>query len=339
MVLGGVLRDAGPSSHGGLADVRKTRPLGGCVETGHRTFTRLNLHSKESPAVSRSETTREPKGFPHLAGRVVGSRRRLEDSFSMAGAFAWGLLAASSLILGACVALQVRIRLRTVGLIMGCGAGRPAQRGRVRPHRRSGRQSLGDGATLLGIFAGCGVFFGGDLLIDRAGGERRKSPHGPQQDESALAIVLGTVLDGIPESLVIGLTIYESGTIGAAYLAAVFISNVPEAISSTTGLAASGWRARRILGMWTLIALVSGLSSLLGYVAFRHASPDAIAFTLAFAAGAILTMLADTMMPEAYKHGGKLAGVVTTLGFAVAFLIDQLDSAARARLTGLLQGE
>ena len=325
MVLGGVLRDAGPSSHGGLADVRKTRPLGGCVETGHRTFTRLNLHSKESPPVSRSETTREPKGFPHLAGRVVGSGRRLEDSFSMAGAFAWGLLAASSLILGACVALQVRIRLRTVGLIMGFGAGVLLSAVAFDLIEEAVGKASGNGATLLGIFAGCGVFFGGDLLIDRAGGERRKSPHGPQQDESALAIVLGTVLDGIPESLVIGLTIYESGTIGAAYLAAVFISNVPEAISSTTGLAASGWRARRILGMWTLIALVSGLSSLLGYVAFRHASPDAIAFTLAFAAGAILTMLADTMMPEAYKHGGKLAGVVTTLGFAVAFLIDQLD--------------
>ena len=123
----------------------------------------------------------------------------------------------------------------------------------------------------------------------------------------------------------IGLTIYESGTIGAAYLAAVFISNVPEAISSTTGLAASGWRARRILGMWTLIALVSGLSSLLGYVAFRHASPDAIAFTLAFAAGAILTMLADTMMPEAFQYGGKLVGILTTFGFGLAFAISSLQ--------------
>ena len=123
----------------------------------------------------------------------------------------------------------------------------------------------------------------------------------------------------------IGLTIYESGAVGAAYLAAVFISNVPEALSSTSGLVASGWRTGRILGMWTLIAVVSGVSSLVGYVGFRHASPDIVAFTLAFAAGAILTMLADEMMPEAYKYGGKLVGVVTTLGFALAFLIDQLD--------------
>jgi zinc transporter, ZIP family len=100
---------------------------------------------------------------------------------------------------------------------------------------------------------------------------------------------------------------------------------VPEALSSTSGLAASGWRPRRILGMWTLIAIVSGLASLVGYTAFRDASPDTIAFVLAFAGGAILTMLADTMMPEAYEHGGKLVGVMTTLGFATAFTIHLLD--------------
>ena len=115
------------------------------------------------------------------------------------------------------------------------------------------------------------------------------------------------------------------GAVGAAYLAAVFISNVPEALSSTSGLAASGWRPRRILGMWTLIAIVSALASLVGYTAFRNASPDTIAFVLAFAGGAILTMLADTMMPEAYEHGGKLVGVMTTLGFAMAFTIHLLD--------------
>ena len=137
--------------------------------------------------------------------------------------------------------------------------------------------------------------------------------------------MLGTVLDGIPESMVIGLTIFEGGAVGAAYLAAVFISNLPEAISSTSGLAASGWRKARILWMWIAIALISGVASLAGYGLFQDSSPDTVAFVLAFAAGAILTMLAETMMPEAYEHGGKLVGVVTTLGFAVAFTIHLLD--------------
>ena len=125
--------------------------------------------------------------------------------------------------------------------------------------------------------------------------------------------------------MVIGLTIFEGGSVGAAYLAAVFMSNLPEAISSTSGLTSGGWAKLRILWMWVAIALVSGLASLAGYALFQDSSPGTVAFVLAFAAGAILTMLAQTMMPEAFEHGGKLVGVVTTLGFAVAFNIHTLD--------------
>jgi ZIP family zinc transporter len=228
-------------------------------------------------------------------------------------------------VLGAAAALSFRIGLRAIGLIMGFGAGVLISAVAFDLVEEAIGKASGHGAVLVGIFAGCGVFFGGDWLIDRLGGARRKSAVGGQESDSALAIVLGTVLDGIPESIVIGLTIFQSGAVGAAYLAAVFISNVPEALSSTVGLKASGWRSKRILFMWTVIALVSGIASLVGYSAFRHSSPDTIAFIDAFAAGAILTMLADTMMPEAYEHGGKLVGVVTTLGFAVALVIDQLD--------------
>jgi ZIP family zinc transporter len=175
------------------------------------------------------------------------------------------------------------------------------------------------------MFAGCLVFFGGDSIIDRLGGGERKDATGNQEDGSALAIVLGTVLDGIPESMVIGLTIFEGGAVGAAYLVAVFISNLPESISSTAGLASSGWKTSSILWMWAAIAFISGLASVAGYSLFQDSSGDTIAFVLSFAAGAILTMLANTMMPEAFEHGGKLVGVITTLGFAVAFAIHSLD--------------
>ena len=169
------------------------------------------------------------------------------------------------------------------------------------------------------------MFFVGDVLIDRWGGSRRKDATGQQESGSGLAIVLGTVLDGIPESIVIGLTIFESGTVGVAYLTAVFISNVPEALSSTAGLLAGGWKRSRILWMWISIAVVSALASFVGYAVFQDAPPDTVAFVLTFAAGGILTMLADTMMPEAYRHGGKLVGVVTTLGFAVAYMIHTVE--------------
>jgi ZIP family zinc transporter len=243
----------------------------------------------------------------------------------MAAAFGWGTLAASSLVIGAVVALLFRISLRAIGLIMGFGAGVLISAVAFDLVEEAVAKSSGHGWVVAGVFAGCGVFFGGDWLIDRLGGGDRKDADGGQSSGSALAIVLGTVLDGIPESMVIGLTIYEGGAVGAAYLAAVFISNLPESLSSTTGLLTGGWKQSRILLMWIAIALISGLASLAGYGLFQHASQDTVAFVLAFAAGAILTMLADTMMPEAYEHGGKMVGVITTLGFAVAFIIHTLD--------------
>ena len=153
----------------------------------------------------------------------------------------------------------------------------------------------------------------------------RKMSGGEQAEGSPLAIVLGIVLDGIPESAAIGVTLLEGTGIGAAFVVAVFLSNLPEAVAATSGLAASGWKRGRIMGLWVVVMAVTGLASLAGYVLLDGASAPTISFTLAFAGGAILTMLADTMMPEAYEHGGKLVGVATTLGFALAFAISALE--------------
>ncbi len=244
----------------------------------------------------------------------------------MGSAFGWGLLAGSSLVIGALIALRFRINPRVIGWIMAFGAGVLISAVAFDLVEEAVGKSSGEGAVVAGLFAGCLVFFGGDWLIDKYGGSQRKDTTGAEEEGgSPLAIVLGTVLDGIPESMVIGLTIYEGGAVGAAYLAAVFISNLPESIASTSGLVASGWKKSKILWMWITIAVVSGLASMAGYGLFQNSSPGVIAFVLTFAAGAILTMLADTMMPEAYEHGGNLVGVLVTLGFAVAFTIHMLD--------------
>ena len=242
----------------------------------------------------------------------------------MWASFAWGTLAASTLVIGAVLAILFRISLRWIGLIMAFGAGVLISAVAFDLVEEAAKTAPADWPIYVGIFVGCGVFFGGDWLIDRSGGGDRKDPGGAQKDGSALAIVLGSVLDGIPESMVIGLTIFQGGKVGAAYLAAVFISNLPESISSTSGLVTGGWKTSRILWMWVGITLISGLASLAGYGLFQHSSPNVVAFVDTFAAGAILTMLADSMMPEAYQHGGKLVGVVTTLGFATALLIHSL---------------
>ena len=242
----------------------------------------------------------------------------------MGAAFGWGILAGSSLVFGAVVALVFRIPLRGIGLVMGFGAGVLISAVAFDLVDEAISKSSGHGWVIAGFLAGCLTFFGGNRLISRVGGRRRKDATG-EDSGSALSIVLGTVLDGIPESMVIGLTIFEGGAVGAAYLAAVFISNLPESIASTTGLFAGGWKKSRILWLWIGIMLVSGISSLAGYALFQDTSAGVVAFVLAFAGGAIITMLAETMMPEAYEHGGQLVGVMTSLGFATAFTIHLLD--------------
>jgi ZIP family zinc transporter len=176
-----------------------------------------------------------------------------------------------------------------------------------------------------GLLLGSVTFYVGDLLIDRMGGADRKRVSGAAASGSGLAILLGIVLDGIPESFVLGLNVLEDGRVSAAFLVAVFLSNLPEAIAATAGLSASGWTKGRVLGLWVLVMAVSGIAALAGYALLDAASPATIAVVLSFAAGAILTMLADTMMPEAFEHGGKLVGIVTTVGFALAFAISALE--------------
>jgi ZIP family zinc transporter len=243
----------------------------------------------------------------------------------MSAAFAWGVVAASSLLIGSAVALVFRVSGRVLGLILAFGAG--VLISAVAYELVEDAFSVSDGGVWVGagLAAGAVVYFVGDELIDRKGGEKRKSMGGEQEEGTALAIVLGTVLDGIPESVVIGLTLLEGGSVGVAMLVAVFLSNLPEAIGATSGLAAAGWRRWRILGLWGLVVLASGLASLAGYALLDDASPNSIAFVLAFAGGAILTMLAETMIPEAYLRGGKAVGLFTTLGFGVAFAISALD--------------
>jgi ZIP family zinc transporter len=230
-----------------------------------------------------------------------------------------------SLVLGGVIALRVRVSSLVLGLVMAFGAGVLISAVAYELVGEAFDTSAGSGGVALGLFAGCAAFSVGDALIDRLGGAQRKHSGGGQAGGSALAIVLGIVLDGIPESIVIGLGLLAGEGVSVAVLAAVFLSNLPEAVAATSGLAKAGWARRRILGLWLLVTAVAGLASLAGYALLEDASASTIAFVLAFAGGAVLTMLADTMMPEAFEHGGKLVGVFTTVGFAIAFALSTLE--------------
>ena len=243
----------------------------------------------------------------------------------MASAFAWGLLSGSSLLLGGVLALRLPIKERALGLVMGFGSG--VLLSAVAYELVAEASSTADRPMFvaIGLFAGCGTFVAGDAIVDRMGGESRKAIGAAAAPAAGLPIVLGIVLDGVPEQLVIGLGLVGGGGVSAAMVVAVFLSNLPEAVAATSGLTASGWSSRKVLALWTSLTVISGLATLAGFAFFDGASGDTVAFVLAFAGGAILTMLADTMMPEAFEHGGKLVGVLTTVGFAVAFAISALE--------------
>ena len=236
----------------------------------------------------------------------------------------WGFVGGFALLVGAVAGLWLPASQRVIGLVMGFGAG--VLISAVAFELTSGAFDAGGAdAVAVGLAAGAVAFFTGDAIIDRRGGEHRKRSGGQQEGGSAGAIVLGAMMDGIPESVAIGVSLLAGEGVGIAVVAAVFLSNVPESLSAATGLRKAGHPPAWILGLWAGVAVISALAAAAGYAFLGDASPDVIAFIQAFAAGAILTMLADTMMPEGFEHGGRAVGLVTVLGFALAFFLSTLE--------------
>jgi zinc transporter, ZIP family len=242
----------------------------------------------------------------------------------MGEAFVWGIVAGSSLVIGGVIALRLSISPRLLGLIMAFGSGVLISAVAYELVQEALVTSAGDGGIGLGLLAGSAVFFFCEVMIERRGARRSRSSNATQASGIGGALVLGIILDGIPESLVLGLTVLEAGTVSAAFLVAVFIANIPESIAATVALVRAGRKTPQIIRFWILVGIGFGVTSLAGYVVLDAASPRTVAIVLAFAGGAVLTMLANTMMPEALHHGGKLAGFVTTLGFALAFAISAI---------------
>lgn len=245
----------------------------------------------------------------------------------------WGGLAAISLIIGAVLAIRLKLSERITGAVMGFGAGALLGGIAYELVPESLMKDVGLG-MLLAFAAGALTFFVGDWLIDARGGLHRKriareatktrsSPG--SEGGSGTAIFLGTLLDGIPESLVLGLGLGLGGSISLAFLAAVFVSNIPEGIAGTTSLISEGHARRQVYWMWIALVLASAVAAALGYAYARSAPSVDGRIIQSFAAGAMLTMLADTMMPEAFKHGGKIVGLLTTLGFLMAAVLSVLE--------------
>ena len=240
----------------------------------------------------------------------------------MIEAFGWAALAASALILGAVAGVAMQIRGAWIGLALAFGAG--ALISAVAFELTEEAFASGGFYTLsAGLAAGALTYFAGNWWLKRRGGARRGRKVSHASEGQGLSIVLGAVLDGIPESVVLGAMLLAGGTPSPAFFAAVLLSNVPEGFSASADLKREGHRTAWILRLWVIVVIASGLSAAIAWAFLDEAGP-AIPFVQAFAAGGLITMLVDTMIPEAYEDSGDRAGLVTVLGFALAFLLSAL---------------
>lgn len=231
----------------------------------------------------------------------------------------WGLVAGAALVLGALLAMAVELPHRVIAAVMGFGSGvlvNVLATQLIRESVDSGRLSV----TL-------GSFSGANWLLSKRGAKHRNRCGGcvqqPKEHEapgSGLAIAIGALLDGIPESLIIGLSV-RNGEVALAVVAGFFISNLPQGLSSASGMKQAGRSRAYVLSVWITIAVASGAAAAIGHAAFDGATAGPQASIKAFAAGALLAMLAETMIPEAFDKAQSFIGLITASGFFAALVL------------------
>lgn len=249
-----------------------------------------------------------------------------------------GLAAGSTLVVGALSAWLFRIPDAVVAGVMAFGAGvliSALAYELVAEANRTG----GLGATVGGFLLGALLYVAANALLDRYGADHRRrrvamstesaaaakgKPTSTQAAGAGTAIAVGALLDGIPESLVLGLSVAAGDGFSVPILVAIAISNLPEGLSSSAGMKAAGRTAGYVFGVWGTIAVASGIAAMLGYLFLAAAPAEVIAFVTTIAAGGILAMVCNTMIPEAFEKDRALTGLLVTAGFLAAFVLHEL---------------
>lgn len=241
----------------------------------------------------------------------------------------WGLVSGSALLLGAAIGYWLKVPAKIIAFVMAFGSGvlisALAFDLMNEAYQRGGFKS-----SATGFVGGAVVYSLANYLLSKRGAKHRKRSGSQQPSEdknsgSGLAIALGALMDGIPESIAIGVSMIEGGKVSTAAVIAIFLSNIPEALSSSAGMKKSGRSKKYVFGIWVSIAVISSIAALIGYSVFQHFSKEIVSATIAVAAGAILAMLSDTMMPEAFEEGHDYIGVITVLGFLAAFILTKMQ--------------
>jgi zinc transporter, ZIP family len=244
----------------------------------------------------------------------------------------WGLVSGSALILGALIGYYKTVSAKIIGGIMSFGSGVliSALSFELMDEAYKGGTEI---ATAGGFLAGALIYTVANYLLNKKGAKHRKrsgNSHHKQLSEkeapgSGTAIAIGALIDGIPESVAIGLTLLKGSAVSIATVIAIFLSNVPESLSSTSGMKKAGRPAKYIFAIWIGITILSGIAAFAGYSVFSGLSPQIISATIAVAAGGILAMISSTMIPEAYEEAHDFIGIITVIGFLAAFLLSKME--------------
>jgi ZIP family zinc transporter len=228
----------------------------------------------------------------------------------MLSALLWGAVAASSLVIGAVLGVVRRWDHRLIGAVLGFGAGALIS-GVSFELVEEGLRAAGGVPVALGLAAGALVFFFGDRAVERMGGRSGGAGAG-------FPLLLGALLDGIPEQVVLGIGLAAGEGVSVALLVAIFVSNLPESIGSATDMRAAGRESRVIVLGWAVVAVVCTLATIGGYWVSALVGDRFTGAVDGFAAGALLVMLVGSMIPEAKEKASVGAGLAAVLGFAVA---------------------
>jgi len=240
----------------------------------------------------------------------------------------WGCVSGGALVIGAAIGYFVKVPGGVIAGVMAFGSGVLISALSFELMEEA-FELAGLTASATGFLLGAAIYALANRLLAIWGARDRKrsgtqQPSEEDQAGSGVAIAVGALIDGIPESIAIGLSILHGGAVSVATVAAIFLSNLPEGLSSSAGMRRAGRSAAYVFGVWTAIAIACGLASLAGYAVFSMFSPFIVAATTAVAAGGMLAMIVDTMIPEAVAETHDWARRFVILGFLVSFTLTKI---------------
>lgn len=243
----------------------------------------------------------------------------------------FGFIASVPLLLGTFLALFVSLPKKIIATIMAFGSGVLIAAISFSLIEEAFSLSQSVIPVILGfIFGGLSYTIANYILNKKSKGQtrRRKRSHGDMagggKEASGLSLLVGSVMDNIPENMALGISLVTGGSVNIVLIAAIFISNFPEGLSSTEGMKSNGKSRKYIIGLWSIAVVIGSISTAIGFSILSKANPFIVSVAISFAAGAILVMLAESMIPEAYEEGGMKIGIATMIGFGVAFILGKM---------------